>query len=40
MTRKEEERHQRDVGGALLVGALVLAVLLALVVLGVGGDLR
>lgn len=39
MTRKDEKRHQRDVGGALLVGAVVLAVLLGLVVLGVG-DLR
>jgi hypothetical protein len=40
MTRKAEKRHQRDVGGALLVGAVVLAVILGLVVLGVGGDLR
>lgn len=37
MTRKEERRHQRDVGGALLVGAVVLAVLLAVTVLGFGG---
>jgi len=40
MTRREERRHQRDVGGALLVGAVVLAVILAMVVLGVGDDLR
>jgi hypothetical protein len=40
MTRKDEDRRQRDVGGALLLGAVVLAVVLALVVLGVGDDLR
>lgn len=40
MTRKEERRRQRDVGGALLVGAVVLAVVLGLIVLGVGNDLR
>jgi hypothetical protein len=37
MTRNEERRHQRDVGGALLIGAVVLAVLLAVMVLGFGG---
>lgn len=40
MTRKEERRRQRDVGGALLIGAVVLAVVLGLIVLGVGNDLR
>lgn len=37
MTRKEERRHQRDVGGALLIGAVVLAVLLGVMVFGAGG---
>ena len=40
MTRKDEHRRQRDVGGALLVGAVVLAIVLGLIVLGVGDNLR
>ena len=40
MTRKHYRRRQRDVGGALLVGAVVLAVVLGMVVLGVGNGLR
>lgn len=32
MTKSDEQRHQRDVGGALLIGAIALAVLLGVMV--------
>jgi hypothetical protein len=32
MTKSDERRRQRDIGGALLIGALALAVLLGLMV--------
>lgn len=34
MTTEDEKRHQRDVGGALLIGALLLAALFAAIVFG------
>ncbi len=34
MTAEDEKRHQRDVGGALLIGAVTLAVLLGVIVFG------
>lgn len=32
MTKREEQQRQRDIGGALLIGVLVLAVLLGAMV--------
>ncbi len=34
MTREQEKRRQLEVGGALLLGAVVLAVLLGAIVIG------
>jgi hypothetical protein len=34
VSRQDERRRQRDIGGALLIGAVVLAVLLAAMVFG------
>jgi hypothetical protein len=34
MTREQEKRRQLEVGGALLLGAVVLAALLAAIVIG------
>ena len=39
MTKRDEKRRQLEVGGALLLGALVLAVLLAAMAFG-WGDFR
>ncbi len=34
MTTDDEKRHQRDVGGALLIGAVTLAAMFAAIVFG------